>query len=312
MTGSIFDDFFDPDGADRPDAQRRSTPPAGVQQPPTAPFPAPGRSPEADRIPGAAAPGGAVPEVAAFRADAFGAAHYGEVPYMHTTPRTIRPLGRRVLVAAGSLAAGALAAGGAAYALTGGGDEPAVALASIGSSPSGAAEPVDDADRTQDVSRYEGRTDLCVRLDDKALAAIEEARAASADAAPVDGATVKVRTEDGDVVVSMAAVTVVQCTWPSEEAAATEDDTTPPAASSKTSKRSSSSSASSSSSSSSSSAPKPRSTTTTRPRTTTTSTRPKTTTTTRTTTRSSSSTKPRTTTTTSKTPTPKPTTSTAS
>ncbi|WP_198954491.1 hypothetical protein, partial [Kineosporia sp. R_H_3] len=266
------------------------------EQPPTAPFPAPGRA-QADRI----------PEVAAFRADAFGAAHYGEVPYVHTAPRTVRPLGRRVLVAAGSLAAGALAAGGAAYALTGGGDEPAVALASIGSSPSGAVETVEDADRTQDVSRYEGRTDLCVRLDDEALAAIEEARAAGADAAPVEGATVKVRTEDGDVVVSMAAVTVVRCTWPSEEPAATEDATTPPAASSKTSKRASSSS----SSSSSSAASKPRTTTTTRPRTTTTSTRPKTTTTTRTTTKSSSSTKPRTTTT-SKTPTPKPTTSTAS
>lgn len=194
MTRSFFDEFPDP----------REELCSGPGEPPTAPL-------ELGAVPFTRTP---------LAADPFVDAAFGADPFVGRARRRDRARPRRVLVTVGSLTAGAVAAAGAAFVLTGG-TAPRLAFASSGGgTASGSATQQDDAGGARtadaadaraadDASRYRGRGDLCVRLDAKALAAVDAARTAGGA-----GPSVRVRTDKGDVVLPMSAVKVVSCTWP--------------------------------------------------------------------------------------------------
>lgn len=209
MTGSFFDQFPD----------RREELSSGPGQPPIAASPSGRRAADPDTAP-LSVPG----------AEPFTGVLFGEDPVVDAAPRSERTRGRRMLVAVGSLTAGAVAASGAAFALTGRA-EPELAYAAVsgGTAPSGSATEQDDADDRADegTSRTRGRGDRCVRLDARALAAIDSARAAGAEGrAAAAGPAVRVRTDKGDVLVPMSAVKVVSCAWPKPKPGPSTSETT--------------------------------------------------------------------------------------
>jgi hypothetical protein len=256
---SIFDQFPD----------RREELYGGPGEPPTAPLPigadpSPRAQLDADPFPGSP----------------FGAAVSGEA----TRPRRDRTRPRRALVAVGSLTAGAVAASGAAFALSGGA-KPELAYATVAGGGASAAatqqggdDGGDDAEgrKADQASRDKGRRDKCVRLDAKALAAIDAARKAGTRLpGSAAGGSLRVRTDKGDVVLPLSAVKVVSCSWPKPKGSASKpatpgSSTKPSATASTSSSRPKPSSSSSSSApapkpTTSSSAPKPKATTTTQP-----------------------------------------------